>query len=91
MRNTSRTLLGACLLAQKFSTEDCILLVSGRAGFEIVQKALAANIAFMAAVGAPTSLAVDLAKTHGMTLVGFLKASGFNCYSGEQRIKTNRA
>ncbi|HSC75302.1 MAG TPA: formate dehydrogenase accessory sulfurtransferase FdhD [Pseudomonadales bacterium] len=89
--NAVDKLLGACLLAQKFPTKDCMLLVSGRAGFEIVQKALTANIAFMAAVGAPTSLAVDLARTHGMTLVGFLKSSGFNCYSGEQRIKTKGA
>lgn len=85
--NAVDKLLGACLLDHDFSARECILLVSGRAGFEIVQKALAADIAFMAAVGAPTSLAVDLARTHGMTLVGFLKASGFNCYSGEQRLR----
>lgn len=84
--NAVDKLLGACLLEQEFSIEHCLLLVSGRAGFEIVQKALAANIGLMAAVGAPTSLAVDLARTHGMTLVGFLKEDGFNCYSGEQRL-----
>jgi FdhD protein len=84
--NAVDKLLGACLLHHAFSASDCILLVSGRAGFEIVQKALAADIAFMAAVGAPTSLAVDLARAHGMTLIGFLKSSGFNCYSGEQRL-----
>jgi FdhD protein len=84
--NAVDKLLGACLLENSFSVRDCILLVSGRAGFEIVQKALAADIAFMAAVGAPTSLAIDLARAHGMTLVGFLKASGFNCYSGEKRL-----
>ena len=87
--NAVDKLLGACLLEKTISARDCILLVSGRAGFEIIQKALAANIAFVAAVGAPTSLAIDLARTHGMTLVGFLKESGFNCYSGEQRIKSN--
>lgn len=84
--NAVDKLLGACLLENSFSIRDCILLVSGRAGFEIVQKALAADIGFMAAVGAPTTLAIDLARTHGMTLVGFLKPSGFNCYSGEQRL-----
>jgi FdhD protein len=85
--NAVDKLLGACLLENNFPVSDSVLLVSGRAGFEIIQKALAANIAFVAAVGAPTSLAIDLARTHGMTLVGFLKESGFNCYSGEQRIK----
>ena len=87
--NAVDKLLGACLLEKSALAGDCILLVSGRTGFEIIQKALAANIAFVAAVGAPTSLAIDLARTHGMTLVGFLKESGFNCYSGEQRIKAN--
>lgn len=84
--NAVDKLLGACLIESGFSLRDCMLLVSGRAGFEIVQKALTADIGFMAAVGAPTSLAIDLARTHGMTLVGFLKPSGFNCYSGEQRL-----
>lgn len=84
--NAVDKLLGACLLGQEFSVQDCILLVSGRVGFEIVQKALAANVAFLAAVGAPTSLAVDLACEYGMTLVGFLKATGFNCYSGIERL-----
>lgn len=86
--NAVDKLLGACLLEQAISISDCVLLVSGRAGFEIVQKALAANIALLAAVGAPTSLAIDLARAHGMTLVGFLKADGFNCYSGEQRLRS---
>lgn len=86
--NAVDKLFGACLLENNVSIRDCILLVSGRAGFEIVQKALAADIGFMAAVGAPTSLAIDLARTHGMTLVGFLKPSGFNCYSGEQRLES---
>ena len=85
--NAVDKLLGASFFENNFPVSDCILLVSGRAGFEIIQKALAANIAFVAAVGAPTSLAIDLARKHDMTLVGFLKESGFNCYSGEQRIK----
>ncbi len=87
--NAVDKLLGACLLEKTLQLSDCILLVSGRAGFEIIQKALAANIAFVAAVGAPTTLAIDLARTHGMTLVGFLKESGFNCYSGEQRLRSS--
>jgi FdhD protein len=64
-----------------------ILVVSGRASFELVQKTVAAGIPMLVAVGAPSSLAVQLAQEFGITLVGFAKSSGFNIYTGSQRVE----
>jgi FdhD protein len=65
---------------------DAILVVSGRAGYEIVQKSIAAGIRIIAAVGAPSSLAVALAREFNQTLVGFLKGDRFNVYSAPERL-----
>jgi FdhD protein len=77
---------GTQFLAGKWPLSNFILVVSGRASFELVQKALASGISMLVAVGAPSSLAVEAAERFGLTLVGFTKASGFNLYSGAARV-----
>ncbi len=78
--------IGAIFLSGNMALHDHVLLVSGRAGFELVQKAVFAGLSMMVAIGAPSSLAVDLARQHGLTLVGFLRGQRFNVYAGESRI-----
>jgi FdhD protein len=65
-----------------------VILASGRASFELTQKALMAGIPVLASVSAPSSLAIELAEESGMTLVGFLRGSSMNVYAGEQRVST---
>jgi FdhD protein len=78
--------LGWALLNGHIPATGCVLMVSGRASFELVQKAVMAGVPALAAVSAPSSLAVDLAAESGLTLVGFLRGASMNIYTGTDRI-----
>jgi FdhD protein len=84
--NALDKLVGAAALAGTLPLRERILLVSGRVSFEIVQKAAVAGIPILAAISAPTDLAVGAARRLSMTLIGFLRGDGFNVYAGEERV-----
>jgi FdhD protein len=85
--NAVDKVVGRALLDGLVPLHSYLLAVSGRGGYEIIQKAVAAGIPVVAAVGAPSSLAVQTAQRFGLTLVGFLREGRFNIYSSPERIK----
>ena len=85
--NALDKLIGWALQNSLLPLSQTILLVSGRVSFELVQKAIMAGIPIIAAIGAPSSLAIDLAEQNGMTLIGFLKENSMNVYCGFERIE----
>ncbi len=84
--NAVDKIVGWALLNERLPLSGCALLVSGRASFELVQKAVLAGIPLLAAVSAPSSLAADLAASTGLTLVGFLRGPTMNVYTGSDRL-----
>ena len=85
--NAVDKVVGRALLDGLLPASDSVVAVSGRAGYEVVQKAVAAGIPVLAAVSAPSSLAVQVARRFGLTLVGFLKKDRFNVYSAPERLR----
>nr|WP_237690118.1 formate dehydrogenase accessory sulfurtransferase FdhD [Nocardioides panacisoli] len=86
--NAVDKVIGAALSEGRLPLRETILMVSGRASFELVQKAVMAGIPMLTAVSAPSSLAVDLAREQGLSLVGFLRGASMNLYSATERVVT---
>jgi FdhD protein len=89
--NATDKLVGWALLEGRLPLGGHIVMVSGRSSFEIMQKCLVAGVPIVCAISAPSSLAVDVAREFGMTLVGFLRGNKFNAYAGSERIQPEPA
>ena len=86
IHNALDKIIGNALTQDLLPLHDKILLMSSRASFELIQKAVMANIAVIATIGAPSSLAIQTAEQFGITLIGFLRNDSFNIYTGKERI-----
>jgi len=84
--NAFDKIVGHLLRENQLPASDHGVFVSGRASFELMQKAVMAGIPLLAAVGAPSSLAVELARDYNMSLIGFMRDGRFNIYAGEHRL-----
>lgn len=85
--NALDKLIGRAFLNGELPLRDCVLFLSGRVSFEMMQKALAAGVPIVAAISAPTSLAVEFARESNQTLVGFVRGETMNVYAGAERIR----
>ena len=88
--NALDKLIGWAFLQGRLPLHDHLLLVSGRAGYELLVKAVAAGVPVFCAVSAPSSLAVALARAYGLTLVGFLRPGRMNVYTGLERLRPQK-
>jgi FdhD protein len=86
--NALDKVIGWALLENRLPLSENILLLSGRTSFEMMQKSLAAGVPIVAAISAPSSLAVEFARDSGQTLVGFLRGERMNIYAGAERVRS---